>query len=371
MVADTWYELDVTSLVSGGGVVSLRDESSSGNGAFYASKEHTGGFAPELVITLSEPPPPTEITVTPSDDATVKEASPSAVFGSASSLEIDANTDKGFLLRFDVSGIGASSVANATLRLYNTNFSPFGGEFHIVTDTAWSEGTVTWDTAPAGDGGLLGSLGTVQPGNWYTLDVTPLVSGDGVVSVRVESPHPDGAFYASKEHSSGFTPELVITLGDPPPVITLTPSDDATVKEASPSAVFGSASSLEIDANSDKSFLLRFDVIGIGPSSVSSATLRLYNTNFSPFGGELHIVTDTAWSENSVTWDTAPAGDGELLGSLSTVQPGNWYTLDVTSLVSGDGVVSIRVDSPHPDGAFYASKEHSSGFAPELVIDLN
>jgi hypothetical protein len=46
-----WYEIDLTSLITGDGTYTLRVTSTSTNGADYSSKE--GGVAPELVITIS------------------------------------------------------------------------------------------------------------------------------------------------------------------------------------------------------------------------------------------------------------------------------------------------------------------------------
>jgi hypothetical protein len=46
-----WYEVDLTSLVTADGTYSLRVSSPSSDGAHYASKERTGGVAPQLVVT--------------------------------------------------------------------------------------------------------------------------------------------------------------------------------------------------------------------------------------------------------------------------------------------------------------------------------
>ncbi len=129
-------------------------------------------------------------------------------------MEVDASSKKDALLRFDVSGIGGASVASATLRLFAVDPSSFGGEFFkVTTNTPWSEDTVTWGNAPAGDGGSLGTLSAVEAGNWYELDVTPLVTGDGPVSIRGTSTNPNGADYASKENPNLFAPELIVELG--------------------------------------------------------------------------------------------------------------------------------------------------------------
>jgi len=65
----TWYEADVTPVVSADGAVSLAATSTSTNGAYYSSKEGTAGLAPQLVVTLEPPdttPPsaPANVTAT-------------------------------------------------------------------------------------------------------------------------------------------------------------------------------------------------------------------------------------------------------------------------------------------------------------------
>jgi hypothetical protein len=53
VVAGTWYEVDLTSIVTGNGTYSVRISSTSTNGADYASKEGLAGFAPQLVVMLT------------------------------------------------------------------------------------------------------------------------------------------------------------------------------------------------------------------------------------------------------------------------------------------------------------------------------
>jgi hypothetical protein len=49
---NTWYEVDLTSLVTGGGTYSIRIASTSANGVDYSTREGTAGSAPLLVVTL-------------------------------------------------------------------------------------------------------------------------------------------------------------------------------------------------------------------------------------------------------------------------------------------------------------------------------
>ena len=62
--AGHWYEVDVTSLVTGDGTYSLRATSSSTDGAYYSSKEGTAGFAPQLLIALDPSGPTSTATAT-------------------------------------------------------------------------------------------------------------------------------------------------------------------------------------------------------------------------------------------------------------------------------------------------------------------
>jgi len=142
--------------------------------------------------------------------------SPDNNFGSATTLEVDNSPVKNFLLKFVVSGVNGRAITSAKLRLFNVDASGSGGDFHRVADNLWSESTVTWNTAPAGDAAVLASLGSVVANSWYEVDVTALISGDGTYSLRVTSLSTNGADYASKEGAAGFAPQLIVTVNGAP-----------------------------------------------------------------------------------------------------------------------------------------------------------
>jgi len=50
VITNTWYEVDVTSLITGDGTYSIKATSPSSDGAAFHSKE-SAGFAPKLVVT--------------------------------------------------------------------------------------------------------------------------------------------------------------------------------------------------------------------------------------------------------------------------------------------------------------------------------
>lgn len=149
--------------------------------------------------------------------------------------------------------------------------------------------------------------------------------------------------------------------------LTFSPVADANIVQRSPATNYGSASTIAIDASPVYEFLLKFTVAGVGGQRVLSATLRLHNVGDSVRGGDFHRVADQGWSESTVTWNTAPVADPTPIASLGAVRAGQWYEVDVTSLVTGDASYSLRVTTPSGDGAIYNAREASTN-RPELVV---
>ncbi len=174
--------------------------------------------------TVTTPEPSAVLAFTPAADAEIQFDKPTTNFGFASQFVVDNSPIKNDLLKFNVAGVGTRTVVSAKLRLYCLDGSPFGGEFHRVANTTWSEGTVTWNMAPAADAVILASLGKVVANNWYEVDVTSLVNGDGTYSLRVNSTNTDGASYSAKEGTASFAPQLVVTTTGPTPTPTFTPT---------------------------------------------------------------------------------------------------------------------------------------------------
>ncbi len=153
-----------------------------------------------------------------------------------------------------------------------------------------------------------------------------------------------------------------------PPVTSLTfnPIHDANVEEDNPNINYGSLAQIEVDNSPVKHTLMTFNVAGT--NQIFKATLRLYNVNASSKGGDFYQIINPSWDENTVTWNNAPSEEPTLLASLDKVEPNNWYEVDVTSIVTGNGLVGIKMISTADNGADYSSKEGAAGFAPELVV---
>jgi hypothetical protein len=154
--------------------------------------------------------PATSLRFAPAADAYVEADTPTANYGTSTEITTDNSPIKHLLVRFAVTGLSGRTVLNAKLRLYCIDPSPFGGDFWPVADTTWGETTVTWNSEPVAGSAKLGTLGPVSAGQWYDVDVTTLITADGVYSIKATSTSSDGAHYSSKEGSN--PPQLVVTV---------------------------------------------------------------------------------------------------------------------------------------------------------------
>ena len=396
-----WVEVDLTGLVRKDGPVSLRITSESSDNVMYSSKENPNQNAPELIVgvepsqkddgesedmqTRDAPTVLNSFKIGPTDDAYTHETSSANSFavggsehyGRNADLKVDMNDGvKTAYMRFDLSRVRVEALEKATLRLYATESSSFGGTFVTSSDSIWDEVSITHDNAPPADGIVLGALQNVEKDSWYELDVTAAISESRPLTICILASHDDNVVYSSKDGPRGFGPEMILSLQEFIPLVTqggevteLLPTDDATVVLQAPDSNFGMTEELRADANHGMhNFLLRFDATDIPRGEVKSAILRIYAKNEDPaFGGTFVSVSDTEWNERTVTWNNAPQGDGQVLGSLMEVEYGSYYDVDVTTAVIGGSPVSFRVNSPHSSEAIYASKDASS-HGPRLII---
>jgi chitodextrinase len=176
------------------------------------ASDAAGNVSAASNVAVATTAPGSELTFALTADATIRAGAPTTNYGTSSSLSIDASPSEDGLMKFSVTGIGSRTVATAKLRLFNVGASNAGGVFSATSDTSWTETGVTWNSAPSAVGPPVASLGPVATNTWYEVDLSSLVRGDGVYSLRVSTPSTDGAKYTSRTGSTGFTPQLVVTL---------------------------------------------------------------------------------------------------------------------------------------------------------------
>lgn len=170
----------------------------------------------------AEPPLPSQYTriVTAAADSTVDSAAPETNLGNAATLRISTEPARFAYLRFDVSGLTAPP-ARAMLWLHATAGSapprPGGLVASMSADT-WVEAAVSYDTRPGISGPLWDQLGLVDPDNWYAVDVTPAVTGDGSVALALSPDSGSTVEYDAREKAE-YAPRLELSTAPADPVL--------------------------------------------------------------------------------------------------------------------------------------------------------
>jgi hypothetical protein len=131
-------------------------------------------------------------------------------YGTATTLRADGSPDIHSYLKFDITGLGGAP-SQVILRLYANSTSTTGVNVSGVADTSWGEKTITYNNMPAINGTVTGSSGPIKTANtWISINITPLVSGNGTISIAVTTTNSTAISLASRETGAN-APQLVIT----------------------------------------------------------------------------------------------------------------------------------------------------------------
>ena len=142
---------------------------------------------------------------------------------------------------------------------------------------------------------------------------------------------------------------------------------DAYVNSSSPTTNFGTSTALRVDHSPLLNSYLKFNVTGLSgvPAQV---TLRLFANSTSSTGVNVSTVSNTSWGETTITYSNAPAINGSVAGSSGTIQTTNTFiSINVTSLVSGNGTISMAFTTTNTTAISVASRETGAN-SPQLVI---
>jgi hypothetical protein len=248
----TWTTVDVTSYITGNGTFNFALTGGSATEISLASRE-SGANAPQLIIEMGSGPANTPttsptlgttatstntpvVTSTPTAtaaasntstptftatptlvantstfnpvaDTYVNESSPISNYGSLTTLRADGSPIVNSYLRFDVQGL-AGTVTRATLRIFTNSSSSSGYEVRNVADGSWDEVILNYSNAPAFDG-VTGTSGPFGTGTWTTVDVTPLINGNGVFNMALTTTN-NTAFSLASRESGANAPQLII-----------------------------------------------------------------------------------------------------------------------------------------------------------------
>ena len=283
--------------------------------------------------TVSTPSAGGTLTFSPTDDATVDSSQPTVNFGTNSRLTVDNSPINYSLLKFTVAGTGGCPITAAKLQLTVGNGtddkSPYGGDVYGTTSNTWTQSTVTWNTAPAAGPTKVGSVPTaVALSTSYQFDVTPLVTGDGTVSMVLKSTNSDGARYYSKEGGTpGQVPQLQVTCGTAPADATA-PTQPTNFAATAPSS---SQVNLTWTPSTDNvgvtGYRIYRDAVGTPLATVDAATNSYSDSTVTPSTAYTYQVSAVDAAGNESTRAGATVSTPSAGGTL-TFSPTDDATVD-------------------------------------------
>jgi hypothetical protein len=224
----------------------------------------TGEPVPTLTNTaLSMTPqansgPTTTFTFSPVADAYVNESSSTTNYGTSTQLRTDGSPIVRSYMRFDVRNL-VGRITRATLRVYANSALSAGYDVRPVTNTTWGETTLNYGNAPT-FGSAIGASGSVSAGSWTSVDLTSLITGNGVYNMVLTSANSTALSLASREATSMNQPQLIVeTQIDPTATqtftasptfsLTLTPSQTAIASPTSTNTTTASATPPQTQTN--------------------------------------------------------------------------------------------------------------------------
>jgi acid phosphatase type 7 len=155
--------------------------------------------------------------------------------------------------------------------------------------------------------------------------------------------------------------------GGIPQGYTIQPVADSYVSSSKPRTNYGKATRLKAEQSPLLRGYLRFDIRDLaGP--VTRASLLLYSTSKSSIGYDVRSVDDNTWQESTISYANAPPPSSSSVAASGPLTGGAWTTVDLTSLISGNGPVSIALTTVSNTQLSIASRE-SGTTAPLLVIE--
>ena len=104
--------------------------------------------------------------------------------------------------------------------------------------------------------------------------------------------------------------------------------------------------------------------------TVTQATLRVYANSTASQGISVRGLTNPSgsWSEDSISYSTAPAISPAIIATSGTVSARTWVDLDVTSLVTGNGTKQLALTTAGSTAISLVSR-HAAANVPQLVVE--
>lgn len=153
---------------------------------------------------------------------------------------------------------------------------------------------------------------------------------------------------------------------------TFKPLDDTTISRTHPDTNYGSKPSMVVNMIDGDVALISFDLSDLLDAKIDNTVLRLAIVDENALNAGIFYVQPTmnGWTENTVTYNSAPAAGGSLFSSAIDRTDSTHFELDVTNAV-GNHLVSFRIIGTNKMGSEFGSKESSNkSNVPELVVTI-
>jgi len=98
-------------------------------------------------------------------------------------------------------------------------------------------------------------------------------------------------------------------------------------------------------------------------------TLRVFANSASSTGYNIGNVANNTWTETGINHNNAPP-IGNSVGSSGQFSAGVWTTVDITSLVTGNGTLNLGLYTTNVTAISFASRQ-SGANAPQLIIEMS
>jgi hypothetical protein len=150
-------------------------------------------------------------------------------------------------------------------------------------------------------------------------------------------------------------------------VLTFASIADAYVYQSNPTTNYGSSTLLRADGSPIMRSYLRFNIQGVS-GTITRVTLRVFANSASSTGYNIGNVTNNTWTESTINYNNAPA-IGSSIGSSGRITAGTWTTVDITSLVTGNGTINLGLYTTSSTAISFNSRQASAN-TPQLIVEF-
>ena len=274
-----------------------------------------------------------------------------------------------------------------TQNVRDMNASPAQWQL-VTTFNEWGEGTIVesakeWASA-SGYGAYLDALHAYVPAKPGTPPVTAVpttpptatsvpTTPPTATSVSTAPPAPSQTVAATSTPPSVGQPVPTATAAPVAPTTpgsstTFSPIADMYVTAEKPANNGGNSTTLRADASPDMRSYLRFNVQGLS-GSIVNAQFRVYSKSKSSVGYQIRSVNSSEWYETTTIYGNAPSV-GAVVGNSGPYASGAWTSVDVTSLIKGNGTIDVALTTSSMTAVSFASREEPA-YIPQLIIQTS